>query len=459
MKTKAACRLIGVLLMLLLPAGAAAAAEAADAPQTALSYTLKESIKRALSVNPRIKAANADIRKAEAGIGSQRGNFFPTLSAQTYMQEISSLNAAGPSDEDYVDQQIDVANLRLTQTLFEGFRVFNKYEKAQLNKSLARARREKTEKKLVLDIQLRFLELLKAREDVSSLRDAVERMKVSVASAEAFYDKQMLPYSDVLQARVELADARQQLSQATTRVETLEGELNIYLGYAAYRKVRYQGDLSPPEAFSRNLQQCITCAVKNRPEMQIAEKGIQMAEKDKAVARGEFSPRVSANADYYYRDTDYDKKAVTSLGQSYDRDQSNTYWTVSLRLQWDFGLGGQTFYKNREILHEIERLRQKRRETKNQITAEVRTQYLKLREAEGRIESTKTAVQAAREGYARAQKRSRVRMGSITELLDAHARLSRAEANHNQAIADYLLSLARLTHAMGRDNYALAAVN
>ncbi len=418
-------------------------------------YTLGESIKRALSVNPRIKAAEAAVRKAESAVGSQRGEFFPTFSAQSYVEDISSVHSTGPADEDYIDQQIDVVNLRFSQTLFDGLKIFNKYQKSILNKELARARRIKAERDLALDVQVRFLKLLKAREDVKSLKDAVERLKVGVSSAEAFFEKEMLPYSEVLQARVELADARQQLSQAENQAETLEGELNILLGFSAARGISYKGELERAAEPPGSMQECLDYAYEHRPQMLIAEKSIKMAEKEKAIALGDFSPRLSANADYYYRDDDYSDMATNIAGEPYDRDQSNTYWTVSLRLQWDFGLGGQQFYRSKEVLHEIERLRQKRLETKNQISSEVRTQFLNLREADGRIGSTRTAVEAAEEGYARAKKRSEVRMGTISELLDAQARLSRAEANYNRAIADYLLSLARLNHAMGRKDFQL----
>jgi outer membrane protein TolC len=46
-------------------------------------------------------------------------------------------------------------------------------------------------------------------------------------------------------------------------------------------------------------------------------------------------------------------------------------------------------------------------------------------------------------------------LSTIQNLLDAQDRLTRAEANHNQARLDYQRALADLYFAMGARNYAL----
>lgn len=423
----------------------------------ALSFTMEESIERALDVNPRIRAAEWEIRKADSDIGRQRGDFFPTVSAQSRYQMLDSIDAKGPGedDTDYLDQQIGTVNFRLSQPLFRGMSIFNAHEKAMLSKTRVKAWKTQVEKELVLEVQLHFLELLKAREDVQSLQDAVHRLETSVEEAEAFHERRMAPYTQVLQAYVDLADARQELSQAKNRVETTRVQLNIFLDFSAYRNIDYAGHLEKGAALSWSLEECLDYALQYRPEIRIAQKGIKMAEKDRKIALGRFSPRLDASVDYHIRDVDYDEEFPEQPGQPSDRDQRNTYWTAGITLQWEFGLGGQQYYEYSKTNQEIELLRQNRRQAENEITAEVQTYYMGLQEADERIDTTSTALDHAREGFSMAENRMAVRMGTIGELLDAQARLSRAEANHNQAVGDYLSSMARLYHAMGRDNRSL----
>ncbi|MDA3897000.1 MAG: TolC family protein [Desulfobacteraceae bacterium] len=260
----------------------------------------------------------------------------------------------------------------------------------------------------------------------------------------------------MLQSDVELADAQQLLSKAKNEFQTQKVMLNILLGFSPEKPVDYIGTLSSGiYDFNMDLSACMACSHENRPEMEISDISLEMGEKDLAIQSGQFSPKITANADYYIRNNWYDNQGTDSLGQAYDLDQENTYWTVMIQLQWDFNLGGKQFYQRGRAVHEIDRLKQHRKSTWDTITAQVQMSYTTLLEARGRIDFSQTALQSARESYERTQKRYEVQVGTIYELLDIQASLTRAEANCNQAETDYRLSLANLYYAMGQQNFAL----
>ena len=326
----------------------------------------------------------------------------------------------------------------------------------KLQKELAQAQKEQQKMELILEIQKSFLKLLKAREDVRSLEEAMERLEVNESSAKAYYEKRMTPYVQVLQASVDLADTRQKLSQAKNQVRVQKVQLNELLGFPADKAVEYKGDLTRQTFhFEKNVQACLACAYDKRPEVLIREKSLEIAGEEEDIAKGQFSPTLSLDLDYYTRDNDFDSKGQSITGEARDRDQKNEYFNVSLRMQWQFGLGGREYYNYQAAGQEKAKLRQQLRQTRDRIDTQVRTSYLSLQESRDRIESTRTGVEAAQEAYARAKKRFGVKMGTIAELLDAQARLTRAEANYTQAVADYQLSLAHLYYAMGQENYVL----
>ena len=421
-----------------------------------MTLTLPECIDQGLAGNPRIRAADFEIKKAISEIGSQRGNFFPTLSTQTYAQQIQSINSEGPVDQDYIDQDIGVFDIRLSQTLFQGFTILNGYQKSILNKQLAQATKEQTEMELVLEIQTNFLELLKAKEDVRSLRSAVERLRINVQSANAYFNENMAPYLSVLQSEVDLADAIQQLTQVENEVKVQNLILNTLLGIPAETAVDYHGQLRFESPDSEvKLADCIAYAYANRPEMKIAKMSLQMATKDQKIKLGQLSPKIIASADYFFRDNDYRNTEMLVTGDLYDRDQKNSYWTAMVQLQWEFNLGGQQLYQHSKATYEIDRLRQNWKDRKDRITAQVKMNFLELQEAGGRVGLTQTALLAAEESYQRAQKRSQVKMLAISDLLDIQGKLTRAEVNRNQAIADYYLGIANLSYSMGLRNYDL----
>ncbi len=427
------------------------------------TLTLVESIKYGLRNNPRIQAAHYSVQKAGSEIGAARSQFLPSMSMNLGYNDLNNISMHGPSlgdvDDDYIDQAITTGSLQATQTLFAGLTIFNSYQKAKLGKELAKVEKNQEEMRLILDIQTHFLKYLKARGDVQSLSDTVERLKVNAQAARSFYKNEMAPYVQVLQAEVDLADAKQELSKAKNTVETEKVQLYNFLNLPAVKQTSFKGDLEQLDyKFTTAVARCLKTAFDNRPEIKVARKSLAMAEEEVDIALGQFSPKLQLSTNYHVRDTDYDDPGTgTRLGQtySYDRDEKYRYWSVAVQLKWPFFEGGKKYYQYTKSKQEVARLHKRLLASKNQVRAQVRTYYMTMLNAAERIDSTKKAIQEAEEGYRRSKKRYMTQMGSLQELLDAQIRLTRAEMNHNQALVDYQLALAKLYYAMGVRNYAL----
>ena len=423
-------------------------------------YDMKQCIDRGLEVSPQIRAAKYKMQKAASERKGARSGFFPDLSASASYQDLNSLEAKGRVDPDYIDQDIGIYSVQLRQTLFAGFTVLNSLQKAELKKQLARAQKKQTEMKLIQQIQYYFLELQKAKQEIGSLNQAIERLEVNQKSAQSYFDVQMAPYLQVLQAEVDLADAKQQLSKAKNKKKQYKTQLNVLLDLSGKERVHYEGDLKNCTfSFGKDMKDCLEYALDNRPQIRVAQKSMKMAEEEVDIAQGKFYPRVNADLNYYVRDNDYDEPRTTqtldpdtgerrTVKQS--RDQENTYWSGSVKLQWKFNTGGREYYRHETAQNEVLRLEQQLKQTLNQVEIQVKTSYNSLKEAKSRIRSTKKALEGAQESYNRARQRLENEMGTISQVLDAQARLRRAEANYNQALADYKISLAELYYSMGK---------
>lgn len=420
------------------------------------TLTLAESIRYGLEHNPRIQAAHFAVQKAAADIGVARSEFLPSLSMSLDYTDLNSITASGPTDIDYIDQDIGLGTFQAVQTLFAGLTVINSYQKAKLGRELSKAQKAQEEMRLILDIQTHFLQYLKAREDVRSLEDKVRRLKVNVKVARSFVEQRMVPYVHVLQAEVDLADARQEFIKAQNTLRTQRVQLNMFLNLPYSIQTVYQGDLKRMSYdFSKMVDTCLERAFENRPEIQVAQKSLAMAAKEVDIAFGQFSPKLQVKSNYYIRDRDYGNPGVDMFGNSYDRDQKNRYWSVGVQVQWPFFEGGRKYYQYTKAKQEVSRLEQQLISTKNQIRTQVRTSYMTMLNAAERIDATQKAIQEAKEGYKRSNKRYLTKLGGLPELLDAQIRLTRAERNHTQALADYQLSLANLYYAMGIRNLSL----
>jgi outer membrane protein len=90
-----------------------------------------------------------------------------------------------------------------------------------------------------------------------------------------------------------------------------------------------------------------------------------------------------------------------------------------------------------------------RDKTADLIRLEVRQAFLDLGKAEKNIDAAESALKTAREAYRQAKAGYRAGEGTNTDVLDARTALSRAEANHTQALFDHNVALAALHRAVG----------
>lgn len=413
-------------------------------------FTLEQCIERALEKSPSVLAAEDAVRGSSSEIGMARADFFPQVSLYASHDTIDNIWSGGMEDTNYVDQTTQTISLKATQTLFAGLTIINAYQRSLLNKEMVRAQKAQEEMRLVLNVQTTFFERLKALEDVARLTASVRRLETNVKMVHAFLDKKMVPYSDVLEVEAELADSRQQLSQAQNLLAQKTIELKMLIQVPDEIHVDFSGHLQDVEMMPcPPMEACLDMAFASRPEIQVGEKGVEMARKDKQIALGRLYPRLSMSMSYNDHDIDYADPGVSS-GYEYDRDGHNNYYKGQLTLQWELFQGGKTRYQVQQIGHEISRLRNNLKETRDQVETQVKVNYFALKEARERIKMTQRFLDSARENYNRALARLHRMVGTILEVLVVEERLRDAEASHVKALADYRIALANLNYAVGR---------
>lgn len=304
---------------------------------------------------------------------------------------------------------------------------------------------------LVYNIEITFYRLMKAKQDVIATSQAVERLAEGVRSAQAFFDGQLVPYVDVLQAQVDLADAIENLGIAKNNVNRERVALFALMNQPEDPGMGFvdDADTSPmttviPE-FSASLQQ----ARENRPDLESLSLQRQMAEKDAAIALGRYLPSVRLDAAYNDQNRDYDALGQTGSSQ-FDRDQRNRYWTVGVNLSWELFDGGRAWYEKQKHLILQQKFEALINEAENEISSGIRKALLSMREAEQRRQSALKALEAANEYTALEERRLNAGISTISDFLEAQSRLIRSQGNHAQAILDFRLGQSELNLMIGK---------
>ncbi|WP_045220553.1 TolC family protein [Desulfonatronum thioautotrophicum] len=352
-----------------------------------------------------------------------------------------------PVDADSTSFDETVWYLRISQPVFTGFTITNTYLRSRLTREITEAELEYVRLEVARDIRLAFLNVLWAQEDMRSLEARITRLEAQLSAAEAFARLGMKPYLDVLQAEVDLSEARQEHTQVQNARRVHTARLLTLMGMPSDTPLEVAGRLESFQPdFALSLRDCLAESRNNRPDLFIAHKAVEVAEKDVHLAWGRFSPTASVDFAYNVQDRKY---RDPEIGERYDYSDRQ-YWTLGLNVSMNLFEGGRSKAMVMRARHELFRIREEMLHHEMQAAYEVESAYLVLHEARQRIDSTVKVRAAAQEAYDMALVRYRTEIGTQTELLDAQERLARSETNTNQARAQYNRARAQLYFAMGR---------
>ncbi|UJX41864.1 TolC family protein [Desulfovibrio sp. JY] len=437
--------------------------------------SMESSVKRGLDANPQMQSARATLSGAEESRRQAMANFAP-VGTVSYTFQRTDAESIGTTSQSLPGNQIINSmagtslsttrtthsrqgywqnlyqlQLTVTQPLFTGFKLLSTYQKAALNKAYSAANIDYTELSLIKSVQQAFLSLLQARANVQSNKDSVARLESQYKVAQAYYDVGLKPRLDVLQAESDLAAAEQTLlsSQNTVLVQT--AQLNSLLNLPLNQQTNYVGELTYLP-FTMSIEDCLNTAYKQRPDLYMGVKSVQMAEKDVKIAASPLYPQIQAQYTY------------TKQGNSADlslRDMSGSTTPeasavgVSATLQaWDWG---STFFGMQSARETVKKLQADLAKLRLDVGYQVKTFYLNIQDAAKRISVARTAVEASKEGFRMAIARYQAQVGTSVDVLTAQSSLTTAETNLTQALTDYQSALADIYVAMGMRNLNLVS--
>jgi len=408
--------------------------------------TLEQCLKTGMGNNPSLKASRFDVDISAQGIKQARADFLPSISSSYSMTPIRSISSKGPTDSDYVDKDVNSFSVRLTQILYSGSRITNTYKRARISEQLAKTEMELAGMELAYRIETTFYKLMKAKQDVITTEESVSRLTESVKSAEAFSKRELVPWVNVLQARVDLADAQDLYKIAKNDVNRQRVELFSLMNQRLDPAIEFYGRLNPLLTTEPVFDDSLKYALDNRPDIKSLVHQLEIADKDAKIAMGKYLPTVKFDIGYYDRNDEYDQPDQNENS----RDQRNRYWSGGVTASWDLFDGGRAWYEKEKYNTQAKKITALIEDVKNEIATGIYNALYSMNEAKQRIKSCAEALTAANEYYDVEENRLKAGVSTIPSLLDAQDRLLRAQANETRATLDYQLAVSELKFYTGK---------
>ncbi len=420
----------------------ATAVEKADAVGESLFLDLEKTVELAIKASPDLKKSKESIKAAQSAKKAYKTEFFPTFnSTYGYKRNDEPRYSIIPTVGLVQPRNEFAFTAGVSQPVFTGFSLTNQYKIAALGLESARLNEALVRKEITFSAKLIYFSLLKTKKMAVIARGAVDQIEAHTRVAENFHQVGMTPLNDLLKSKVELANARQALIVSENNMEIAKAQLNLLLRRPLAAPIEI-ADILDIGVLGLTIEQCMDAAKKNRLEILISEKEIQVREKEIALAKKDFYPSVDVAATYYKFGTDYDVDGGAGISDS-------SSWDIQARASWDFWQWGKTGHTVAEKNRYLARAKIEKVDIMDKIALEVKEAWLKAREAQNNINAVQSAVDQAKEGFRISEELYKEQMATSTDVLDARTLLSVTMTNYYNSIYDFGIAKAALDRAMG----------
>ena len=422
---------------------------ALPADESTAPLSLKETIEQAIAANLKLKQSQEEVKAAEEVRKESITRFLPTLSSSyDYLHRNKELTqslyglGSGPEFVVRPDNQYTFVT-SFTQPIFRGFELINQYKISDLGLNSAELSQKITRQDVILDAKNAYYSVLKTQK----LLGVAEQRVIQIASqkevAENFFEVGMSPLNDLLQAQASLANARQGLIAAQNNLEIAKSQFNIVLRRPVNSPVAIE-DILDYKPLVQDIDYYLSTARDNRLEIKVADLQVQIAEKQVVLARKDYYPSINLTGQYMRTGDNYDVNGGEGISDA-------AGWQVEATAQWDFWEWGRSSFGVKEKLHRLSQAQYSRSQILDNIELEVKTAFLRAKEAEKNITTVEKAIEQAKENFRINQERFKEQVATTTDVLNAQTLLSDTLTNYFNALYDFKISNATLYRAMGQE--------
>jgi outer membrane protein len=404
-----------------------------------LHLALTDCIDIALERNLDIHLIEESLAQADADITRAWSAMLPFIGAEGSYTQLDEELAfeVGPVSLTFMDRDIYKAGVVLRQPIFAGGRLNAARKAARHSRDASIEDKKSVEEEIVFQVTRIYRS--------AQVAEAFHRVDVEAVNLLEKHEHDVFilvreganPQVDLLRTKTDLANARKNLNASANAFDiALSGLKNLLVIDLEEPVFLTQGFSRPPRP-AGDLSTFTSRAIKSRPELSSLKYQVAAAEQGLKAAKGEYLPSIGLEGRY-----EYIQGGIREMDGDY-------HWTVGIGAEvplWNWGKTRSDVIKARSGLNQLKIMYKK---VEEQICLEVRKAFLNLRKAEKNITASEAALKTSSEAYRMEKARYQAGEGTNTNVLDAQIALSRAEANHVQALFEYNVAMAALERAMG----------
>ena len=327
-----------------------------------------------------------------------------------------------------------------SQPLYEGGRIHYSIRRADMEKQVAELQQLTDEAEVKLNLLNRYMTLFSLFKQHEVLSRNIEESERRLHDIRRMKEEGLITNNDVLRSEMQLTNDRLSLQEAENSITLVSQELDILLGQDEALLLMPDTALLYQAVALKEYDDYINLAYSNDPEMKLLRKQTELAENNVSLTKAAVRPSISLYAS-------------NTLSRPISRtmtDMYNNAWNVGLSVSYPLSSLFKEGHRIKESRLQVS-LRKNEEERKRQnIHIEVRTAYLRHKEALLQVEALKLSVRQAAENYRIMQNRYMNQLAILTDLLDANSVRLNVELQLTTARTQVVYTYYQLLKACGQ---------
>jgi outer membrane protein TolC len=435
------------------PVAQNAANKAVPEKLTTQSFTLDQAIDYALANNPDLQIATERISQAEAQLGVALSAFYPQVTARVgyeHSDNPAQVFSMIVAQRDFNSNSINnINNPGYRQnfrpeiigklSLFRGGQDYQNSKAAELGIGAAEFERSTVHNALIEAVTASYYAYLASIEAQKVAQDSISAITSELNQTKLKYDAGTVLKSDVLSLEVKLAEAQDAEIRAANGIELSKTSIANLLGLSSYQTftVAPSSSILTKPKLTASFNDLLDQAMAQRPEVKAAANQVEISLRKLKSEQGAYLPKADAYVSY----------GQNSPSPGFSSSKENV--TAGVSVEMDLFSGFNTQQRVRAAERKAAEARETERKTKLAIEQEVKTAFLKLKEAVARLHVTETSVLAADEALRLVNEERRAEVVTVTRYIESETARNKAQSNTIAAHYDALSAEAALKKAVG----------
>jgi outer membrane protein TolC len=298
-------------------------AQATPAAEGPLTLTFNQALERALANNEGLKVAKEKVSETQAYVQESKTNFLPQVNlgyTYTPSQRFPLIRIPagifGPNEQTFQAAFARTNNLQLfvNQPIYTGGRLMNAYGISSSSFDAAKLELDRIRQEVEYRVVETYYAALMNRRGVEVADQQIKLSETQLSLAKARFEAGTVARLDVLQAEVELANAKARRIQARAQVDTAMQALRTVLSLPQTQPLQLDGSLDEP--VTGHAREELDRLLPERPDLQAFQSRRDAAQYASNLAQGEWKPSLSLTGNMQYQQDSFGSLLATD-NQSY----------------------------------------------------------------------------------------------------------------------------------------------